>query len=200
MRGSGNSRAGSRKPHRRQAGQNLVELALVTPLLVALVLGAVELGRYAYLSILVGDAAHAGALYGAQNFIDAANAVSICKAAGNDYQAGTLPTTCTDAGTSPATPVTSCPSGNTCTFDPLTVSSTDGCGCDVAGTYTSLGTTTAACGTGSVDPTTACSNQSEWVVTVSVTASATFQSLFKYPWIPSSLTIVKTATMRIESY
>ena len=49
-----------------QKGQALVELALVTPLLLALVLGVIELGRYAYTAILVGNAAHAGATYGAQ--------------------------------------------------------------------------------------------------------------------------------------
>ncbi len=187
------------KTRREQAGQSLVEVALLTPLLLAMVLGSIELGRYAYLSILVGNAAHSGALYGAQNNLSAANAAGICQAAENDYQSGEVPATCTNAGTSPATTVTICPSGSTCTASNLSVSSTDGCGCDVAGTYAQQGSTTLACSTANIDPTTACTNQSEWVVTVSVTATATFRSLFNYPWIPSTLTVSRTATMRVET-
>jgi Flp pilus assembly protein TadG len=186
------------KTRRGQAGQSLVELALLTPLLLVMVLGSIEFGRYAYLSILVGNAAHSGALYGAQSNLTAANVAGICTAAENDYQNGEVPATCTNAGTSPSTTVTVCPSGSTCTASNLSVSSTDGCGCDVGGTYTQLGATTYACSTASIDPTSACTDQSEWVVTVSVTASATFRSLFNYPLIPSTLTISRTATMRVE--
>ena len=46
------------------SGQSLLEVALLTPMLLALLLGAIELGRYAYISILVGNAARAGAAYG----------------------------------------------------------------------------------------------------------------------------------------
>lgn len=186
------------KARQRQSGQSLVELALLTPLLLAMVLGSIEFGRYAYLSILVGNAAHSGALYGAQSNLTAANVAGICAAAENDYQNGKVPATCTNAGTSPATTVTMCPSGSTCTASDLNVSATDGCGCDVGGTYTQLGATTYACGTANIDPTTACTDSSEWVVTVSVTTSATFRSLFNYPMIPSTLTISRTATMRVE--
>lgn len=42
-------------------------MALLTPLLLTLLIGIIELGRYAYLSILVGNAARAGAAYGAQS-------------------------------------------------------------------------------------------------------------------------------------
>jgi Flp pilus assembly protein TadG len=186
------------RTRREQAGQSLVEVALLTPLLLAMLLGSIELGRYAYLSILVGNAAHSGALYGAQSHLDAANAAGICEAAENDYQSGEVPATCTNAGTSPATTVTTCPSGSKCTASNLSVSTTDGCGCDVAGSYTQLGSTTLACSTANIDPATACSTPSEWAVTVSVTATATFRSLFNYPWIPSTLTVSRTATMRVE--
>lgn len=188
---------GVRRTRRKQAGQSLVELALLTPLLLAMVLGSIEFGRYAYLSILVGNAAHSGALYGSQTNLTAANVGGICAAAENDYRSGQVPATCTNAGTSPATTVSICPTGSTCTASNLSVSATDGCGCDVAGTYTQLGATTYACSTASIDPTSACTDQSEWVVTVSVTASATFQSLFDYPWIPRTLTVTRTATMRV---
>ena len=44
----------------RQSGQALVEMAFVVPLLLLLALGVIEVGRYAYISILVGNAARAG--------------------------------------------------------------------------------------------------------------------------------------------
>ena len=53
---------------RCESGQSLIELALLTPLLLALILGVVEMGRYTYLSILLGNAAEAGAAYGAEKF------------------------------------------------------------------------------------------------------------------------------------
>ena len=48
-------------------GASLVELALVFPVFVLLLLGAVDFGRAYYLAIEVAAAAHAGALYGTQN-------------------------------------------------------------------------------------------------------------------------------------
>jgi Flp pilus assembly protein TadG len=46
---------------RSEKGQSLVELALLTPILLLLVVGIVEMGRYATLSIEVANAARAGA-------------------------------------------------------------------------------------------------------------------------------------------
>jgi Flp pilus assembly protein TadG len=166
-----------------QSGQSLLELALVTPLLLAMVLGAIEIGRYAFLSILVADAAHAGALYGAQNNGTAADTTGITKAADNDYQ---------NNGQSVST---------------LTVTSWQSCGCDSGGTYTEIANSkspnnSAACTTTYVDPTTACgttgAEQSEWTVVVYVEATATYQALFNYPWIPKSITITRTVEMRVE--
>lgn len=163
-----------RNPLHRQSGQSLVEVALLTPLLLAILLGSIELGRYAYFSILVGNAAHAGALYGAQGIAQAASTTGITQAADNDFQNNGQPVT------------------------NLSVSSNDGCGCDSGGSYTSLGTTTSACSAASIDPNTACTGAGEWVVTVSVTATSTFQSLFKYPWIPRTITVTRTSTMRVN--
>lgn len=50
-----------------ESGQALVELALTTPLLVLLLLGAAELARIAYAAIEVSNAAEAGAQYATQN-------------------------------------------------------------------------------------------------------------------------------------
>jgi Flp pilus assembly protein TadG len=157
---------------RSQSGQSLVEVALLTPLLLAMVLGAIEIGRYAYISILVGNAAHAGALYGSQSL---ANSVSpnITLAAQNDFQNNGQKT------------------GN------LNVTYNDSCGCDNGGTLTYLGQLTSACL--AIDATTACpGSNNHWVVMVSVTASGTFQSLFNYPWIPSSITVTRTSSLRVN--
>jgi Flp pilus assembly protein TadG len=64
-----------------QSGQSLVELALITPILLLLVIGTVEMGRYATLSILVGNAARAGADFGAQNPTTAGDQTGISNAA-----------------------------------------------------------------------------------------------------------------------
>jgi Flp pilus assembly protein TadG len=53
-------------------GSSLVELALVTPLLLSILLGAVDIGRWYFMSIEVAGAADAGALYGTRNYTDAA--------------------------------------------------------------------------------------------------------------------------------
>jgi Flp pilus assembly protein TadG len=153
---------------RRQCGQSLVEVALITPLLMVLLIGAIEVGRYAYISILVGNAAHAGAMYGAQSLPQSADTVGIRQAADNDFQSN-------------GQPVSS-----------LTVTSWNTCGCDSGGTVTSAGCTTAA------NPTAGTCTVGHWVVMVSVTASGTFSSLFKYPGIPSPITVSRTATMRVS--
>lgn len=54
----------SKDKRRSQAGVALVEFALVVPLLALLLVGIIEIGRYAYFSIAVGNAARAGAQYG----------------------------------------------------------------------------------------------------------------------------------------
>jgi Flp pilus assembly protein TadG len=55
-----------RRPLRRRAGA-AAEFALITPLLVTMVLGAVDFGRFAYNYIAVTNAARAGASYGMMN-------------------------------------------------------------------------------------------------------------------------------------
>ncbi len=60
------------------SGQSLLEVALLTPMLLALLLGAIELGRYAYM--------RAGAAYGAQNLGLSVDIPGIQTAANNDFQ------------------------------------------------------------------------------------------------------------------
>jgi Flp pilus assembly protein TadG len=147
----------------RQKGQSLIEFALLLPFLLLMSVGVIELGRYAYISILVGNAARAGAAYGSQSLTRSADTSGIQTAANNDFQNNG------QAG--------------------LTVTSTDTCGCDSAGT-----TTSAACNGNSAGTCAA----GHWVVIVNVTASGTFSSLFNYPGIPTSITVARTSSMRVQ--
>jgi len=69
-----------------EGGQSLLEFALVTPVVLLLLVGAIEIGRLAYLSILVHNAAHAGVQYGAQSLATASNNSGMQNAALNDGQ------------------------------------------------------------------------------------------------------------------
>ncbi len=80
--------SGLRKPRwfrGRQSGQSLVELGLLIPFFVLLLLGVIEIGRYAYIAILVGNAARAGAAYGAQSSATVGDTAGITTAAKNDF-------------------------------------------------------------------------------------------------------------------
>jgi Flp pilus assembly protein TadG len=160
--------ARKRAPLCSESGQNLLELALVTPMLLLLLLGVIEMGRYAYISILVGNAARAGAAYGAQSLAQSVSTTGIKTAADNDFQ------------------------NNGQNVSTLTVTSSVSCGCDSGGTITSAGCDTSTNGSAGT-----CAS-GHWVVTVSVTASGTFSSIFDYPGIPSSITVSRTATMRVN--
>jgi Flp pilus assembly protein TadG len=56
-------------------GASLIELALVTPMLVLLVFGAIDLGRGYYVYLELVNAAHAGAEYGSLHPSDTANII-----------------------------------------------------------------------------------------------------------------------------
>jgi Flp pilus assembly protein TadG len=162
------SREGGTGP---QSGQALIEFAFVLPLLLLLLLGVIEIGRYAYIAILVGNAARAGADFGAQsNTLDTAG---IRKAAQYDF-----------AGSTNGTPGPT----NGQAYSNLTVVSSHSCGCDSGGTITSF-----ACST---DPD-SCPAGSHWIVFISVTASGTFNGLFNYPGIPRQLVISRTAIIPV---
>jgi Flp pilus assembly protein TadG len=68
------------------SGQSLLEVALLLPMLLAMLLGVIEMGRFAYISILVGNAARAGAAYGAQSLAQSVDTAGILRAADNDGQ------------------------------------------------------------------------------------------------------------------
>jgi Flp pilus assembly protein TadG len=74
----------SRHESLMQRGQSVVEVALVTPLLLLLLVGTIEIGRYAYYSIEVSSAARAGVQYGAQSLADSKDLAAITQAAQKD--------------------------------------------------------------------------------------------------------------------
>lgn len=55
---------------RAESGASLAELALVTPFLLLLLLGAIDLGRAYFTATEVAGAAHAGAIYGSTSPTD----------------------------------------------------------------------------------------------------------------------------------
>src|ERR1035437_7391181 len=66
------------------SGQALVETALAVPIMLAMLLGSVELASVAYAAIRVTSAAKAGVQYGTQNGFTAQDATGIATAASND--------------------------------------------------------------------------------------------------------------------
>lgn len=51
------------KPNRTQSGQSIIEMALLLPLLLVLIIGALEFGRVFYTKIVITNAAREGAYY-----------------------------------------------------------------------------------------------------------------------------------------
>jgi Flp pilus assembly protein TadG len=125
----------SRRASRSEAGSALVEFAIVLPFILLLLLGAIEIGRFAYFSIVVANASRAGAQYGAQNIQTALDTTGISAAATADGTNAIAPLTTTSTtscacwtGTvysniACTMPVT-CASGNAVEFVSVTVSGT----------------------------------------------------------------------------
>jgi Flp pilus assembly protein TadG len=76
----------SRRLAREESGTSMVEFALVAPMLIALLVGLIEIGRFAYFAILAANAARAGVQYGAQNLQTAADTTGITNAVVADGQ------------------------------------------------------------------------------------------------------------------
>jgi len=95
-----NTRLARRLTARSDAGQALVEAALVLPFFFLLILASLETGTIAYNAIEVANAAEAGALFASQSRANAANTTGIQQAATNDASnvssivAATPTTTC----------------------------------------------------------------------------------------------------------
>ena len=67
-----------------ESGQSAVELAVVLPVFLLLLVVAADFGRVFYMSISVNTAARAGAQYGAQTVMTAADSAGMKKAAQQD--------------------------------------------------------------------------------------------------------------------
>src|SRR6185437_14527222 len=120
---------------RKARGQALVEFAVLLPLLLLLLLGVEETGRLAYTAIVARGAAHAGALYGAQSSITAADYNGMAAAARADAPSGFAMTaaashvcTCGDGSAAPNCALSDCGAGRlivyakvdtTATFTPV---------------------------------------------------------------------------------
>jgi len=89
-----------------------------------LALGVIEIGRYAYIAILVGNAARAGAAYGSQSKQQSNDSNGIADAAKYDFAGAKSGGTAQTNGLGEST---------------LTVTSSVSCGCDSAGTITTFG-------------------------------------------------------------
>jgi Flp pilus assembly protein TadG len=98
------------KLRRRDAGQALLEIALTLPVLAALLVGAAELARVAYVAIEVSNAAKAAVAYGAQSPTTVSDTTGIQNAAILD--AGNITLTTSDVTVSTAGV---CSSGAACT-------------------------------------------------------------------------------------
>lgn len=174
---------------KNESGSALVELALTLPLLVAIVVGAVELGRVAYFAIELTNAARAGAAFGSQDLGNAFQTNSngqfdpslIEAAAQNDAPDITL--TWNNAPTQACTCETIYDNGSASTYNPATPGS--------CGTVANPNSTIAGC-----NVTTATSTQ-QVVSYIQVTPQATINTIFNYPGIPSSFTLSGYAQMRV---
>lgn len=162
-------------------GSALIELALTLPLLACIVIGAVELGRVAYFSIELTNAARAGAAYGSQNpgiAFGAGSTAVIEQAAQNDAPDITL--TWNTAPTQACTCETVYYSGAASTYSPSTPGS-----CTTTSIMSCKVTTT--------------TSTQKVVEYIQVAPQATVNTIFKYPAIPTSFTLNGWAQMEVLS-
>lgn len=154
---------------RSQRGMALVEFAIVVPVLIMVLIGLIEYGRYTYFTIEIANAAHAGAVYGSQSSVTGDNFTSMKNAAIADGQNTIVPLTVSNVT---AQYVCACWNGTTQTPSPATAAN---CGTN--------------CTTAGYRP----------VTYAQVTVTGTMSPLFNYrnAGIPASWTVTRTATIRI---
>ena len=75
-----------RSPASCDSGSALAEIVIVLPLLVLLLIGLIEVGRFGNYTIAVGNAARAGVQYGAQNTVTADDNAGMQNSAAADAQ------------------------------------------------------------------------------------------------------------------
>jgi Flp pilus assembly protein TadG len=97
-------------PSRLSRGQSAVELALAVPVLVLLLVVGSDYSRIFYVSVGVNSAARAGAQYGSQTVITAADSTGMIAAAKTDgANLANLTATASQCTCASSTTVTACP-------------------------------------------------------------------------------------------
>jgi Flp pilus assembly protein TadG len=77
-------RSSAKSRDRRWSGQSIVEFAIAAPVLALMLVAAADIARVFFFSVAVNNAARAGAQYGSQTLISAANTSGMETAATND--------------------------------------------------------------------------------------------------------------------
>jgi len=165
-------RVAARKRRPGEAGQALLEVAFLLPVMCLLWIGIAELGRAASATIAVNNAATAGVEYGAQNSTTANDITGMENAATKDTLGNNLP-----SGTS----------------GKMTATATNGCVCDDGGGTScspmpAPGTCSGIAG--------ACTGQV--VQCVQVTTQLSFGPMLNYPGLPASYQANGQAVMRVR--
>jgi Flp pilus assembly protein TadG len=96
-----------------EKGTSAVEFALLAPVMIFLVVGMIDIGRYAYYAVLASNAARAGAQYGAQDLAHVGQTTGIQSAASADGAPSTFSTTATCKVSVNNGAMAACPSGGT---------------------------------------------------------------------------------------
>ena len=161
---------------KKEAGQSLIEFALLLPFMALLCLGIVEIGRAAFISLKVANAATAGATYGAQGPWAAVDTTGVTNSTTYDANypvcSGAMTQNCMNItyGTTPPNHYCQCDNGDGTSCNPPS----SGADCT---TISCTGTT---------------------VECVQVQTSASFTPLFNYPLLPSTFTSHGDSVMRVR--
>jgi Flp pilus assembly protein TadG len=153
-----------------QGGNALVEFAVVAPFLILLTVGVLDLGRYAYFSIQVANAARAGAAYGSQNLVTAKNTTGMAAAVAADVSPNPI-------GTITASPAPTYLYG---CWDTSSAS--------LASPFPAATTAANGCSVSTQTP----------VPYVQVSATGQLKALINVPYLPSTITVTSTSVMRVQ--
>jgi Flp pilus assembly protein TadG len=85
-----------RRFNRAESGQALIETAILAPALVLLLVGTIDLGRFAEFDTKLAASARAGAQFGAQSLVNAANTTGMQTAATNEASGAGFSATATN--------------------------------------------------------------------------------------------------------
>ncbi len=116
------SRRGRRAPSRRESGQALAESTFFALGLVTLLIGGIDIGKYADTSMILTSASRAGVQYGAQNLAVASDTTGMQAAATNEaHGLGVVSATATQYCTCQNATLSSCSQAalNSCTVPAL---------------------------------------------------------------------------------